>query len=203
MSRYNRNSNYRRYRRHRTSRSMLTDVLLVVGLLAALGIFYFGLNVENLMLWIFSAALIVSIVVGLVAVVLWRRRHRLRRALKLSNIDQMHGIEFEHYLKDLLKSRGYQKVWVTQAQGDFGADLIAEQDGQKIAIQAKRSKGWIGVEAIYQVLGGREHYKTQDTMVITNATFSYPARALAKKSGTALIDRAQLAQWILDWQKED
>src|SRR4051794_919419 len=44
------------------------------------------------------------------------------RALAISDIDRMSGIEFEHYLGEVLKSRGFM-VSYTRVTGDFGTDI--------------------------------------------------------------------------------
>ena len=50
---------------------------------------------------------------------------RLRRS-GIHDIDQMDGIQFEHYLGQLFRSQGYH-VEVTRASGDFGADLVLKK----------------------------------------------------------------------------
>lgn len=147
-----------------------------------------------------AALIVVLFVVFALAVAQWRER-RLR-ALQLIDIDAMDGFAFEHYLSQILKSRGFTNVSVTVAQGDYGADIIGNKDGKKYAIQAKRWKWVVGVEAIYQCLGGREYYGCDCCIVITNSTFTDQAKALAKKSGTYLIDRNILADWIIAFQKK-
>lgn len=51
------------------------------------------------------------------------------------------------FLGPLLESQGYN-VMVTQATGDFGADLILRRKGKKIAVQAKRYRSNIGISAV-------------------------------------------------------
>lgn len=43
----------------------------------------------------------------------------------------MEGVQFEKYLGHLFRSQGY-KAEVTQAAGDYGADLVLSKDGKKL-----------------------------------------------------------------------
>lgn len=197
-------AHYHRKRRSSKKRksSAAEFLLLLVGLPLAGVILYFNHDPASLMTWFLVAAAIIALLIGVISFFLWRKRYQQRRALQLSNVDRMHGLEFEEYLRHLLSAQGYEKVAVTPSQGDFGADLIAYKDGRKYAVQAKRSRGLIGVDAIYQVLGGKAEYDAQETMVVTNSFFSSAAQSLASKSGTTLIHRKILTQWILDWQQQ-
>ncbi len=122
-------------------------------------------------------------------------------ALRKVDIDQMSGAEFEEYLAFLFRRRGFTNVTTTRLYGDFGADLVAKKDNIKYAIQAKRWRGLVGVDAVYQVLGGKDYYGCQGTIVVTNSKFTYQAEQLAQKSNTTLVNGDTLAQWIIDSQK--
>ncbi|MGL5764296.1 MAG: restriction endonuclease [Sarcina sp.] len=115
----------------------------------------------------------------------------------IRSIDHMEGIAFEHFTVNLFKSLGYQAK-VTVAAGDFGADVIAWKGKEKIAIQCKRYSNKVGVEAVYQILGGAKYYDCNKTIVITNNYFTQAAIELSKKTDTTLIDRTQLKKFIKD-----
>ena len=59
---------------------------------------------------------------------------------KIEFVDKLDGIEFEEYIKVLLEKLGYDNVYTTPASNDYGADVIAEKDGIKYAIQCKNYK---------------------------------------------------------------
>lgn len=115
----------------------------------------------------------------------------------IENIDKMDGITFEAFTVELFKSLGYSAK-VTQAAGDFGADVIAKKGKDKIAIQCKRYSNHVGVEAIYQVLGGAKYYGCNKTIVVTNNYYTEAAKKLSRKTDTLLIDRDQLKKMIKD-----
>lgn len=98
-----------------------------------------------------------SIAVGVVAIVLGiivfalisysinqAKINKLRRS-GIAEIDKMSGDQFEHYLGQLFKLQGYNAT-VTQAQGDYGADLVLNKDGKRIVVQAKRYSKNVGLK---------------------------------------------------------
>lgn len=146
-----------------------------------------------------GTALITGCVLGLSVVVLIVIRMQQQEKLKKSGIheiDKMDGIQFEHYLKLLLSSKGY-KVEVTRASGDYGADLVLCKGSKKIVVQAKRYSKRVGIKAIQEVVGSKAHYKAEEAWVITNNYFTDAALNLAKSNGVRLINRDQLIQMIL------
>jgi restriction system protein len=133
------------------------------------------------------------------------KRHNIEvekkyRAIQISSIDSMSGIEFEHYLQRLLTHRGYQ-VQVTKGSGDLGVDLIAIGNNEKYAIQAKRYEdNKVSRRAISDAVAGMGHYGCNRAMVITNNYFTSDAIKLAQSTGCILIDRNTLANWIIEYQ---
>lgn len=129
-----------------------------------------------------------------------REHERRLRTIELSGIDRMSGAEFEAYLIHVLQHRGYQ-VRHTGRAGDGGVDLVAEKDGKRYAIQAKRQQGLVSGSAISAPVAGKVLYNCTEVMVITNNTFILGAQQLAKANGCILIDRKILVEWILDFQQ--
>jgi restriction system protein len=195
---------HRQYRRRSYRRRKATPVPMPIFLATAVvlivtaGFVNFGYSADlGLMVLFGGLSIVTAIILSLAAFFGWRQYQKLR-AFSVADIDRMDGIEFEHYLQKLLSFVGYIQVSVTQGSGDFGADLLATREGLKYAVQAKRYKGKVGVEAVYQVMGGQAYYSCQRTMVITNSKFTKAAHELAKKSGCILVDRNQLRDWV--WQ---
>ncbi|MDA1079839.1 MAG: restriction endonuclease [bacterium] len=192
----------KRYYRRR-SKSNIPEGVFVLVALGALVAFYTGVSSSENLLSLLGVGLLIAVLGAvLFAVVFLYTQARQSRLFSLEQIDTMNGFKFEHYVARLLTHQGYSDVRVTKAEGDFGADITVSKDGQKIAIQVKRYSYLVGVEAIYQVLGGRDYYKCDTTMVITNNYFTHQAIELAKRSGTVLINRKQLAEWIGEYRSE-
>lgn len=143
--------------------------------------------------------LLLLVIFGLVAYIEWQRFLQTR-AIRMSQIDQMSGEEFELYLAKLMQSQGY-KAQRIGGSGDLGVDLIAEKDGCKWAVQAKkRQSAWIDRTAVSDAVAAKAYYSCDRAMVITNSFFKSGAEQLAKANECVLIDRTELSKWIRAWQ---
>lgn len=109
----------------------------------------------------------------------------------INQIDLMNGVQFEEYLSELFKTMGY-KVENTPRTGDYGADLILKKGRRKVAVQAKRYKGRVGISAVQQIIGAKNFYKADDIWVVTNSYYSKPATNLGAVNNVKLIDREEL-----------
>lgn len=123
------------------------------------------------------------------------------RALNMIDVDAMTGEDFEKYLAEILKDRGYSKVQLTEKY-DLGVDIIAEKDGVRWGIQAKRYKNLVLAAAVRQVVTALKGYDCQRSMVITNSTYSRPARELAASNNCVLVGKDQLAEWVVAFQSK-
>jgi restriction system protein len=164
----------------------------------------FQLNFSQALYVVFSLLSIILLAIIIVGVMIYLKRKERWRALKISGIDQLTGIQFEHYLVGLLQFKGFKDVTLTPPSGDFGADLIAKYQDKKVAIQAKQYNflGPVGVEAVYQVLGGERQYYCDETMVITTGYFTPQAIELSNNSKTTLINRDILLDWVTEYTKK-
>ena len=127
---------------------------------------------------------------------LFREYHQRNKASSSAEaeLDNLSGTEFESYVAGILKESGYQDVRGTPTTGDQGADLIAKKDGKSIVIQAKRYQGAVGNKAVQEVMGAVSFYGADEGWVVTNATFTPSAKALAQKSDIKLLDGNALAK---------
>lgn len=129
-----------------------------------------------------------------------KRAERLKKS-GIIQIDKMDGVQFEQYLGHLFRSHGY-KAEVTQAAGDFGADLVLSKDGRRIVVQAKRYSKNVGLKAVQEVQGARAHYKASEAWVVTNSNFTQQAFQLAKSNGVRLIGRDELITMLLQMKEK-
>lgn len=127
-------------------------------------------------------------------------QERRVRALQLSDVDNMTGHQFEHYVSKLLAHQGFT-TQVTVASGDLGVDVLAHKATTKYAIQVKRQAQNVSRRAISDAVAGCIHYKCTNAMVVTNAYFTAGAQELANSTGCRLVDRNELTQWILSFQQ--
>jgi restriction system protein len=103
----------------------------------------------------------------------------------------MSGLQFEVWVRRLYEKRGYE-VRGTPATGDQGADLIAKKDGVTTIVQAKRYNNAVGNGAVQEVIAAVAYYRADTGCVVTNATFTPSAKALAQRSNVELIDGIEL-----------
>ena len=128
----------------------------------------------------------------------WLRRRqsvRLRKA-GIADVDKMTGEEFERFLGELFKRRGF-KVSYTATSGDYGADLILKDGKDIIAVQAKRYSGSVGVKAVQEIIGAVKMYDATEAWVVTNSYYTKQAVKLATINDVYLIDRKELIDIIL------
>lgn len=150
--------------------------------------------------------IVVVIIIGLMvwgivsSILQAQARKRRLRALQLADIDNMTGIQFEHYVAQLLTAQGY-KTQVTTSSRDFGVDVIAQKQAVKYAIQVKRQTKNVSRRAVSDAVTGKFHYGCTAAMVVTNVFYTSGAQELAKSTGCRLVDRNELANWILAFQQ--
>ena len=151
---------------------------------------YFGLvvGVIGRNVWLGLAGAIFGVLLALLL-----RRERPRAGM--TAIDGMSGVEFEGYVAARLRRAGWQ-VRFTPAVGDYGVDLIAEKDGQSVAIQCKRHGKSVGVAAVQQVVSGALHHGCTRSLVVSNQEFTTAARQLAYTHRCQLIGRRALQAWV-------
>ena len=144
--------------------------------------------------------LVAAVVMSIMIWVSWNN-HRKTRAIQLSGVDVMDGFVFEKYVVQLLKKQGYTHVRLTEKY-DLGIDVIAHKDGEIWGIQVKRNRGKCKAISVRQAVTALTHYNCTRAMVITNSTFTGAAKQLAASNNAVLIDRPQLARWIVDLQHQ-
>ena len=125
-----------------------------------------------------------------------RQSSRLRKA-GIAQVDQMTGEEFERFLGELFKRRGF-KVSYTATSGDYGADLILKDGKEIIAVQAKRYSSSVGVKAVQEIIGAVKMYNATEAWVVTNSYYTKQAVKLASINDVYLIDRKELINMILE-----
>jgi restriction system protein len=111
---------------------------------------------------------------------------------RFSRLDAMSGPDFERALAELFDLLGYD-VEQTPVY-DNGADLVIAKDGERTAVQAKRSATSVGIAGVRQVLDGR--YACTQALVVTNSFFTGPAIDCARAHDIDLWDRRVLADLL-------
>ncbi len=190
----------RKYYRRRKSGSNGTLLLVIFLLIVAANSNASSEGVQQL--FVAAALFITLILAGLLFFRQWKRQGALQklRALQMVDIDIMDGLEFEKFVVKLLENRGYRKVRLTERY-DYGIDIVAVKEGVTWGVQVKRYRNMVRAEAVRQVVTALNKYKCQRAMVVTNSTFSRPAKVLAETNNCVLIGKDQLAEWIIAFQQ--
>lgn len=112
---------------------------------------------------------------------------KLPFTLARSSKPPVDGHDYENRVAEYLRRRGYHGVSVTQASGDYGADVIAKKGSKKYAVQCKYYSSPVGVAAVQEVTAAKAHYGCNAAMVVTNNTFTAAAEKLAAENGVTLL----------------
>jgi restriction system protein len=139
------------------------------------------------------AAAAIAAVVFVAAIAL--RRRGLGRS-SLVQLDAMSGAAFEDYVAERVRAAGWRPSALFR-RGDFGADLVAERDGVRVAVQAKRRAANVGNRAVQEALAGADFHGCDAALVVTQALFTEAARRQAARARTplALVDRRGLGRF--------
>ncbi len=137
--------------------------------------------------------LLFEVVVGWSTNRRWPRAGRANATMRA--IDAMDGAEFESYVAARLGRAGW-RVRFTPPVGDYGVDLIAEKEGNYVAVQCKRYGKSVGVAAVQQVVSGSRHHGCTRSIVVSNQEFTTAAKQLAHTHGCQLIGRKVLQTWV-------
>lgn len=97
------------------------------------------------------------------------------------------GLGFENYVEKLYKGLGYS-VSPTPSTGDFGVDLIAVSNTEKVAIQCKKYATPVGPDAVMQVFSGGAYYECTRYAVFSINGFTDAATEMAKKIRVELFN---------------
>lgn len=115
---------------------------------------------------------------------------------EILSIDLMDGHRFERWCSEILLKNGFESAKVTPGSGDYGVDVVAIKDGIHYAIQCKCYSGDLGNTPIQEVYAGKEMYKCQVGVVMTNRYFTAGAKQLAEQTRVLLWDRDKLKELI-------
>ena len=87
--------------------------------------------------------------------------------------------------------------WRTaDGSGDHGADIIAEKEGVRYAVQCKCYSHDLGNTPVQEIFAAKEMYDCHVPVVMTNRYFTKGAKELAAKTKVLLWDRDVLKSMI-------
>lgn len=169
-----------------------------------IAIFKENLNWFIILLSIFT---FIAIMIYIIVARYWNKKEiELQEAILQTNIDQVDTLtpyEFEEWVARLLRIAGYNAT-ATKKSGDYGVDVIAEKDNERIAIQVKKFSKPVGIKAVQEVISGMDYYNCYDGWVVTTAPyFTQAAKNLANTRDVKLYNKNDLALMLYNLQKEN
>lgn len=120
------------------------------------------------------------------------KARRIAQAMATDNYDAMSGEEFEEFCANILRGNSYTNVEVTKASGDHGIDILATKDGLRYAIQCKRYSKPVGNKAVQEAYSGKDIYKADVAVVMSNMDFTPQAIEDARKLNVELWNRDKI-----------
>lgn len=112
---------------------------------------------------------------------------------KFDQITKMDHTQFVIYVARLFSRKGYQ-VKLTPVVENFDIDLIVEKMGVTIAVGCLLTNKVLCKEDIICVRKGKDHYRVNNCMALTNMYFDRTALDYAREEKMSLVDRNILAE---------
>ena len=112
---------------------------------------------------------------------------------ELSFAKNMTPQDFERWCAKTISSDGWQAT-TTKATGDQGADIVAEKEGTRLVLQCKLYSTPVGNKAVQEAFAAQHHYRAKASAVVTNASFTASAIALAATTGVLLLHHSDLGR---------
>jgi len=105
----------------------------------------------------------------------------------------MSPVAYERLCAQILRYAGWHAN-TTSASGDQGIDVLADKNGVRIVIQCKLYSKPVGNSAVQQALAGRAYARAHLAVVVSNASYTPSARALARRTGVHLLHHNDLVR---------
>ena len=131
---------------------------------------------------------------GLLWFLRMKKKAKLRQALLLAgtaNPMQLTPEQYEQFCATLLENNGWS-TRLTKKSGDFGADIIAEKNGERLVIQCKQWSKSVGIQAVQEAHTAVSHYKATRGLVVTTTGYTPAAKNIAKSAGVRLLSHTDL-----------
>jgi restriction system protein len=143
-------------------------------------------------LWILAAAVLLYTGVGVVR--RWFSRRRFDRTMQVEALDPY---EFEGYIEEFYRRRGYLLTPRGGRSADGGVDLVAEKRDERLIIQCKH---WrvrsVGIRPVRELWGVVDHESATGAVLVTSGGFTPEAVAFARGKRLELIHGQALKRLV-------
>jgi restriction system protein len=143
-------------------------------------------------LWI-TAGLVVLYTAGGVA----RRALDRRRFDRTQDVGRLDPYQYERYVGEYYRRKGYSVTQRGGAGADGGVDLVIAKDGERLLVQCKHWKAFrVGPQPLRELWGLVDHEKAAGAVFVASKDFTVEARAFAEGKKLELVDGKQLAAMV-------
>lgn len=105
----------------------------------------------------------------------------------------MDGIEYERYIEEMVESHGWEATR-TPPSGDHGADVIAEKNSVRVAIQCKKYSSPVGNKSVQEAFSAKTFYECTHAIVVTNSSFTVAAKQAAASMNVLIIHHEDIGE---------
>ena len=125
---------------------------------------------------------------------LWDGYSITKRVKKtLPQIQALSPSEFEEYVADLFRAKGYRAI-LRGKSGDKGVDVEVFKKGRKAVVQCKRYSSSVSPEVVRELYGTSMHEKADHAFLVASAGIGVGGYTWAKGKPMTLIDGKTLAK---------
>ena len=144
--------------------------------------------------WVLASVVLLYTMAG----VFWRAIER-KRFNRTTDIAQLDPYEFERFVAEYYRRRGYS---VTPRGGrgpDGGVDVQIRKGDERLIVQCKHWRAWrVGPRPARELWGLVDHEKASGAVLVTSGVFTEEARAFARGKRLELVDGSGLAKLIAE-----
>jgi restriction system protein len=150
------------------------------------------------LLWITAGLVVLYSAVGVA-----RRALDRRRFDRTEDVGRLDPYQYERYVGEYYRRKGYSVTQRGGAGADGGIDLVIAQQGERLLVQCKHWKASrVGPQPLRELWGLVDHEKATGALFVTSQDFTVEARAFAKGKRLELVDGKQLAAMVAATKKE-
>jgi restriction system protein len=143
-------------------------------------------------LWLLAGAILLYTGGGVIR--RWNLRRRFDATAQVATLDPY---EFEGYVEEFYRRKGYLLTPRGGRRPDGGVDLVAESRDERLIIQCKHWKAWqVGVKPVRELWGLVDHEKATGAVLVTGGSFTREATSFARGKRLDLIDGEALRRLV-------
>ena len=143
-------------------------------------------------LWITACLVVLYTLFGIA-----RRAFDRRRFDRTEDVSHLDPYQYERYVGEYYRRKGYSVTQRGGAGADGGIDLVITKDGERLLVLCKHWKAFrVGPQPLRELWGLVDHEKAAGAVFVTSKDFTSEARAFARGKRMELVDGTQMAAMV-------